>query len=292
MPHFGLKPAAAERASALIFLLPSLTGFILFYAYPFAIAAAVSFRTNGEGGGAIGLDHYATVLGSESFLLAARNSAQFGITGVTLSVLLALLIALALNRKLPLRRWLRSAFVLPLAVPAASVVLLWRVLLEPQGIVNGWLAASGLRTVDWMESRYAFAVLTAVFLWKTAGYNVVLFLAALQQVPRELHEAAQLDGAGAIRRFRSVTAVHLAPAGAFVVLLTTASAFKVFREAYFVAGPYPHESIYLLQHYMNNLFGELDLAKLAAAACLMAAGMLAVSAALLGTERRIRGGME
>ncbi|WP_242848803.1 carbohydrate ABC transporter permease [Syntrophomonas palmitatica] len=99
---------------------------------------------------------------------------------------------------------------------------------------------------------------------------MILFLAALQNVPRELYEAAYIDGAGPGQRFINVTLVHIVPTAFFVFIISIINSFKVFREVYLISGSYPHESIYMLQHYMNNMFMALDYQKLSAAAVITA----------------------
>jgi multiple sugar transport system permease protein len=181
---------------------------------------------------------------------------------------------------------------MPLVIPVASVVMVWQVLFDRQGWLNGLLHAMGAGTVDWMQSGWARWIVVSVYVWKNLGYMMILYLAGLQSIPREYDEAAAMDGAGAFRRFRSVTLVYLTPTTVFVLMMSVMNAFRLFRETYLIAGDYPHSSIYQLQHYMNNQFQALNYPKLTAAAYVMAAAVVALAALLLRAERKFRDAVE
>lgn len=257
--------------SELGFLLPSLLGVTLFVLAPFCGVARRSFATV-LGERFTGLENYRTVLGNTMFRLAAGNTLRFTALAVPLLAALSLLIAVMLFALPGASRMFRVTFLLPMAVPAASVALLWQALFHKNGLVNGWLGTA----TDWMGGDTAFWVLVGTFLWKNIGYDVVLWLAGLASVPVSIQEAARVDGAGPLGVFRHVTLPYLLPTLYTVTVLSLLGAFKVFREAYLVAGDYPDESIYLLQHLFNNWFRELSMDKLAAAAVLVALAVLAL----------------
>lgn len=124
--------------------------------------------------------------------------------------------------------------------------------------------------MDWMNTDAAFSVLVLSYLWKNAGYDMVLFLAGLGGISPSLYEAAQVDGAGRLATLRYITLPAMLPTLFTVAVLSLLNSFKVFREAYLVAGNYPHKSMYMLQHLFNNWFAALDIQKLCAAAVLVA----------------------
>ena len=193
---------------------------------------------------------------------------------------LSLLLALALRSR-PLRgtRWAqryRTTFLLPMAIPVASIGLLWQVLFAHNGLLNTLLGMH----CDFLGSDAAFWVLIATYVWKNAGYTSVLWSGGLDAIPKELYEAAAVDGAGAVRQFTAVTLPQLGPTLAGTGILSLLNTGKVFREAYLVAGAYPPQSIYLLQHLFNNWFLALDLPRLCAAAVLVALATLAGLAGL------------
>ncbi|WP_248930891.1 carbohydrate ABC transporter permease [Paenibacillus hamazuiensis] len=276
-----------ERWIAAAFLSPSLIGYFLFFLLPFGIGLYYSLVDSPVDGTFVGLRNYEELLGNEAFLRAAANSAKFTAVCVPLGMAVSLTLAMLLNCSVYVRKWLRLAFVTPLVVPVASVVLVWQVLFDSGGVLNGWLVTLGKPPVDWMESDAAMWVIVLVYLWKNAGYNMLLFLAGLQNIPAEYYEAASLDGASRFRQWRGITLIYLMPTAFFVFIMSIIHSFKVFRETYLIAGGYPHESIYMLQHYMNNMFRSLDYQKLTTAAFLMAIVVIVLVLVLFAAERRI-----
>ncbi|RAV23046.1 carbohydrate ABC transporter permease [Paenibacillus contaminans] len=281
-----------DGTAALIFLAPSAAGFILFYLIPFGMGIVYSFTDSTIGGVFVGFDNYSALLESKSFHKAAANTLLFTGVSVPLLIFLSLTLAILLNRRLYLRNWLQTSFVLPLVVPVASIVMIWQIFFDWNGTLNAWLNGLGLGRVDWMQSDGSMAVLAFLYIWKNIGYDMILFMAGLQAIPASYYETARIEGAGKLRQFYYITLVYLTPTMIFVVLISIINSFKVFREAYFLAGDYPYDRIYTLQHYMNNMFLSLDIQKLTAAASLMVVGILALVFALLGAERRFQSHME
>lgn len=268
-----------QRAAPWLFLAPSLCGVTLFVVAPFAETVRRSFCDT-LGRQAVGLANYQSVLQNAAFRLAVRNTARFTTVCVPLLLGLSLLLALALRSR-PLRgtRWAqryRTTFLLPMAIPVASIALLWQVLFAQNGLLNTLLGMH----CDFLGSDAAFWVLIATYVWKNAGYTSVLWSGGLDAIPKELYEAAAVDGAGAVRQFTAVTLPQLGPTLAGTGILSLLNTGKVFREAYLVAGAYPPQSIYLLQHLFNNWFLALDLPRLCAAAVLVALATLAGLAGL------------
>lgn len=273
-----LRSSGARRREALagyLFLLPSLIGVCLFLVFPMADTVRRSFFS--VAGEWRGWENYQTLVGNASFRLAAGNTARFLAIAIPLLLLLSLGAALAVRRA---PAFVKSSFLVPLALPVASLALIWRLLFDSQGLVNAALDAMGVNTVAFLDSGASFWVLVGSYIWKNVGFGMVLFLAALTNVPQNLYEAAQLDGAGRFQQFRSITLPHLYPTLFVTAVLSVINAFKVFREAYLVAGNYPHEQMYLLQHLFNNWFLRLDVDKLCAAATLTALVLAALIALL------------
>lgn len=279
LPH---KPSPAGRArkrarAAVPWLLcaPSLLGLGVFTLFPFLDAVRRGF-TDAMGARPVGLANFISVLENAAFRLAAANTARFLAVCVPLLLAVSLLLALAVRALAGGARVFETTLLLPMAVPVASIALLWQALFHKSGVVNGALTALGLEAVDFMGSDAAFWVLVGTYVWKNAGYDMVLWIAGLDAVPDSLYEAARVDGAGTWRCFWSVTLPCVLPTLFLTAALSLLNACKVFREAYLVGGAYPHDSIYLLQHLFNNWFRELDVGRLCAAAVLLAAALLAV----------------
>lgn len=249
----------------LLFVLPSLTGVSLFWLIPSMDVVRRSFfgAVSGE---FTGLKNYVTVFENRAFRLAAMNTLRFFLVCIPLLVGLSLLIAVVLTRQKKMLQLLKSAFLLPMAIPVASVVLLWKLLFHKKGILNGILACLSLPALDWMNTDASFYVLVASYLWRNLGYDMILWMAGLAAIPGSLYEAARVDGAGEWKCFWSITLPNLLPSFFTITVLSLLNAFKVFREAYLVAGDYPQEKMYLLQHLFNNWYRELSLDKMSAAA--------------------------
>ncbi|MEG1193744.1 MAG: sugar ABC transporter permease [Clostridia bacterium] len=254
-----------------LFLLPSLIGVCLLLVFPMADTVRRSLLT--VAGEWRGLGNFRILMDNASFRLAALNTVRFLVTAVPLLMILSLGAALMAKRA---PAFLKSSLLVPLALPVASLALLWRALLDAHGLVNAGLTAMGMSAVPFMDSGASFWVLVLSYVWKNIGYDMVLLLSALMNVPGSLYEAAQIDGANRVKQFRYITLPHLYPALFVTAVLSVINAFKVFREAYLVAGNYPHEDMYLLQHLFNNWFLRLDIDKLCGAATLVALAMMAL----------------
>ena len=199
---------------------------------------------------------------------------------IPLLLSLSLVTALWIYRHSRVGSFLKTGFLIPMAIPVAAVVLLWQILFDGNGLLNGALDALGLPVQDWMGSRWAFAVLVFSYIWKNIGYHVVLWLAGLSMIPDQIYEAARMDGASESVIFFRITLPNLLPMLFIIVVLALINSFKVFREVYLVAGNYPHESIYMIQHLFNNWFRDLALDKMAAGAVLLSLALIALTALL------------
>ncbi len=263
-----------RKKAGWLFVLPSFCGVAGFYLIPFGDVVRRSFL-NAAGSGFAGLENYRQVLGNQAFRLAAGNTAKFVLVCLPLLLALSLGIAVLLQGRYGElsnssgKSLLKSAYLVPLAIPAASVVLLWNVVFDNAGLLNGLLSLFHLKGRNWMETDAAFGVLVFSYIWKNLGYDVILWLAGLQGISKSIYEAARVDGAGAWKCFIYITLPNLRPVAFTIVILSFLNSFKVFREAYLVAGSYPQERIYLLQHVFNNWFGELSVDKMAAGSVLL-----------------------
>lgn len=259
-----VRPASRQNIIYWAFLLPNFLGVLYFALLPMLQVLVRSFQS-AISGRWMGFGNYLAVLKNTAFQIAVSNTAQFTLVCVPLLVALSLALAVALRAIPSVGSTLRSAYLMPMAVPAASVVLVWKVLFHKKGLINGALLALGGSGVDWMGSGAAFWMLVISYLWKNLGYTVVLWMAGLAGIPESVYEAAQVDGANALQTFLHITLPNLRGSAYTITVLSLLNSFKVFREAWLVAGDYPHESMYLLQHLYNNWFRELDFDKIAAA---------------------------
>lgn len=265
-----------DRLQGIAFLSPSLIGAGVFFIVPFLVVVYYSVTDGSSAGSFVGIENFRKLLSNAAFRLAAKNTLRFSLTAVPLAVALALLLAVMLEAKIPLKSQFRSFFLSPMMVPVASIVLIWQVLFNFNGTVNQFLAVFGADKIDWLQSDHAQTVVLILFLWKNLGYNMILFMAGLSNIPKELLEVADVEGAGELYKFFAIKLRYLSPTVLFVTILSLINSFKVFREVYLLAGDYPFEKLYMLQHFMNNTFRSLDYQKLSSAAVIMALVMVAV----------------
>lgn len=262
-----------RNSTAYLFLAPSLAGLCIFVLFPFVDMVRRSFF-NTIGSRFTGLENYTSVVTNTAFQQAVANTARFISVCIPLLLLISLVLALLVRFIRPNGKVFKTSYLIPMAVPVASIVLLWQALFHKLGIINNILSCMGGTPIDFMETDAAFWVLIITYLWKNSGYTMILLLAGLDGIPSQMYEAAGVDGAGTLQKFRFITLPELFPTLLLTAVLSLLNSFKVFREAYLVAGSYPHKSIYLLQHLFNNWFLDLDLGRLSAAAVLVAAALL------------------
>jgi len=271
----GRKKRGREGVTALIFLAPSFIGLLIFFLIPFVGTIRRSFY-DVRAVNFIGLESYISVINNDAFRLAAINTAKFVIVCIPLLMIVSLATALLLRSIKPFGRIFKTTFLLPMAVPVASIVLLWQTVFNESGLANTVLINMGFTPIDFMGSNAAFWVLVFTYLWKNNGYNMILWLAGLDSISETLYEAAHVDGAGRFQSFRYITLPSLLPTVGIVSILSLLNSFRVFREAYLIAGAYPHDSMYMLQHLFNNWFQNLDISRLSAAATMLAATLLGI----------------
>lgn len=268
-----------EAFKALLFLLPSALGVCLFWIIPYLDVIKRSFYSAVSGEFA-GLGNYKTIFENQAFRLAAGNTLRFFCVCIPILVLLSLLVSVLLTRGKRYLQLKKSLFLLPMAIPVASVVLLWKLLFHSQGLLNHFFALLSVKGVDWMNTKASFWVLIVSYIWRNLGYDVVLWVAGISGIPKSLYEAAKVDGAGEWMCFWKITMPNLMGSLFTIAVLSLLNGFKVFREAYLVAGDYPQQDMYLLQHLFNNWYRDLSVDKMAAAAVVTGAVILMLILAL------------
>lgn len=241
-----------------------LCGIVVFFLAPFLISIVRTFQ-RGLTQEFVGFANYMELLESDAFRIAAVNTLRFMAFAVPLNVVIGLLTALALNRLAKRAALFRTVFLMPYVIPVSAIILFFQILFERSGAINTVLKFAGAEPVNFLDSSNAFFVLLLLYLWKNFGYNMVLFLSGLTRIPRDYAEAARIDGAGSVQTFWHITMPLLAPTFFFVFVISIMNSFKVFREAYALGGEYPHESIYMLQHFMNNNLQNLNYQRLSTA---------------------------
>ncbi len=247
-------------------LVPSLIGTAIFFILPYIRVLYYSLIDNQFRRNFVWFDNYIETLQNEYFQLALKNSLLIIVICVPLLIALALVISLVLSYGIRWVRKTRFAFVLPMVIPTASIVLIWRsVFAESDSVLPIYL----------------------LFIWKNIGICIVLLTAAFTSIEHSIFEAAKLDGANSFILHTKITVPLIAPTIFFTALLSIVNSFKIFKESYLYYGTnYPPDHSYTLQYYMNNNFLKLDYQSLATSAVLTSVLVLIIVIAGLLLQRR------
>lgn len=249
--------AGLNRNAKFLFLLPGLLGITIFIFFPFGDVVLRSFHTSLTGE-FVGLNNYKNLFQNTAFRLAVHNTIRFIAVCIPLLLIISLLLAVIINA-VPKWEKYKYMYLLPMAIPAATIVLVWKMLFEKQGFLNKAMGTY----IDFMGTDHAFWILIGSYLWKNIGYTLILWLAGLKNISQEILEAAKVDGANGIQSFICVTLPNLKGSVYTIVVISLLNSFKSFREVFLVSGAYPQKDIYLLQHIFNNWFTNLDFDKIA-----------------------------
>lgn len=258
-----------EAWSGFLFTLPAILGMTVFFLIPFALSVYISMTTGLNSTKFVGLKNYAEMLQNSTFQLAAWNTLRFILIAVPLIMIISLLIALLLYRRLRGHEFFRAAFIFPLVLPVASIILFFQIIFNQGGLINKVLSLIHVAPTDWLFSSHAFAVLVILYIWKNCGYNIILFLAALNSVPKEYYEAADLDTANGWTKLSRITLPLISQPMFFILIISITNTFKSFREAYILFRSYPNKTIYMIQHFINNNFQNANYLRVATSAILI-----------------------
>ncbi|WP_293699981.1 MULTISPECIES: carbohydrate ABC transporter permease [unclassified Sphingopyxis] len=276
---------------------PALAAITLFFVFPAIASLFLSFTdfdiyalANLDNLRFVGFQNYARLVDNPLFWKAMTNTLLFVVVGTPFIVALSLFAAMLVNS-----RWLmwrpvwRVALFAPYVTTLVATAVVWRYLLHTRyGLVNYLLSLVGVPPIDWLGSPTASLPAILIFVgWKTFGYNMIIFLAALQTVPRELDEAARIDGAGWWTRLRHVTLPALAPTALLVSVLTVAGMFQLFAEPYVMTQGGPAQSTTTVLYFMyEEGFKWWNLGSGAAVAFLLFLCILAVTLVQLRLAKR------
>lgn len=247
------RRARGETAAAYLLLTPNLALLAIFVFVPLGWAAAISLQqTNGFGDGVfVGLANYGRLLVDPLFWRSAFNTILFTALVTPASMALGLAMAVLLNSVLPARGVFRTVLILPMAISGVATALIGLLIFdENSGVLDKLLRALGMPAIAWQSSgTAAFASVVLVTLWWRVGFNMLIYLAALQGIGPELYEAAELDGAGRWQQFRSVTVPLVGPASFFLLVLNVIYSFQVFDIVFVLTGGGPQNATSVLVTY-------------------------------------------
>ena len=277
----------AKKKSVLLFLLPGLIGLMLFYVAPFFGGMWYSVTDGSSTKPFVWFENYVNIWKNPMFLLGLKNTMTLSLICAPTVWLLSFVIASLLNRLQPGGAFFRNSILLPYLMPSSAMLLIWLVIFDYGGVVNRLLALLGLDRVLWLDGSALRVPIILLFIWKNLGFAVVIFLAALQAVPKPLYEYASLEGAGFWRQTFRITLPLVVPSAFLVIILEWINAFKIFKEVYFIGGAYPDESVYTLQNYMNNMYAKLNYQNVTTAAYSFALVVFVLFGVLFLTQRRL-----
>ena len=286
------QKALGPRRLPWVFLTPNLVVFGIFTFLPIAIDIHYALT-----GGAqllpsqrpyVGLENFHDLFECENYLdptsckrdlfwFGIYNTAEFVVLQVGLMIVFSLMTALVLNRKIIGRGFFRAVFFYPVLLSPVVVALIWKWILQRQGLLNAALDGAGLSTTDWLlDAHWAFGWTVFVSIWAHMGFYTLILLAGLQAIPRDVYEAAEMDSAGPWRVFRRITLPLLAPNLAVVVVLALIRAVQIFDEVYVLTGGGPGSATtFMVQYVFQTAFTQqVRQYGLAAAASLLLAGVL------------------
>jgi multiple sugar transport system permease protein len=263
-----------ETFAAWLFLAPALVLFVIFVLGPIVYSIGLSFTMGSftqAGAKWVGWRNYENVFSSPDFWQVVGNTIYFTIATLIPSLVIPLGLAVVLDKIAVGRTVLRTAYFIPSVVSIVAAGLGWRWLFQTNGPINGLLGSVGIPPTPWLGSTlWAMPILILLSIWKQIGFNLVVFLAGLQAIPKSRYEAAELDGADEWQQFRYITLPGLRPTFIFTIVTTSIFTLRSFEQVYVMTGGGPLNSTNLLVHYVyEQAFGLFDFGYASAVATLL-----------------------
>ncbi|WP_051205451.1 carbohydrate ABC transporter permease [Butyrivibrio sp. FC2001] len=274
-------------------LLPNVVGFFLFMLVPVVATFVLSFMkydmlTKPK---FVGLGNYITMFSDPIVWEVTKNTALYTILTVPVGMCISLLLAVMLDQKIAFRRFYRAAFFLPSITSMVVVAIVWQWIYNPEfGIMNYFLSLFGIQGPKWLlDSRTSLVSLAIVGIWKSAGYNMIIFLSGLQGISTSYYEAAKLDGAGLWQQFRYITLPLLKPTTFFIFVMAVISSFQVFDQVMLMTEGGPGRSSSVLVHYLyQNAFQYFKLGYACAIAYLLFFIIMGITIFNMRMEKNMR----
>lgn len=268
--------AVGKHPVGYIFVIPYVAFFLAMIAYPLGFAIYLSFhqwsivQTDKP---YVGLDNFDRLIHDSLFWQSVRNTVKFLVVNVPVTVVIALILAVALNRGIKGRAFFRTAYFLPYVTAGVVIALIWKWMFSTDdGFVNNTLSNIGLPRIGWLTDPFWSMITIALMVaWKQMGFYVILYLGGLQGIPQSLYEAASVDGANAFQRFRTITIPQLRPITLLVVILSTIVGFQLFTEPYIMTGGGPlNSSLSVVLYIYQKAFQSLEFGYAAAIGVVLA----------------------
>lgn len=273
---------------------------MLFMIIPFFMAFGLSFTNQRlipgpRGTQFIGLYNYSKLFSDRLFWTGLKNNFIFVLIVVPLQTAFALGLALLVNMKLKLSKFFRTMYFVPTVTTMIVVSVIWSFLYHPEGLINGFLSfvsGGSLESIDFLrETRWAFPSIMFMSIWQGVGFQMLIFLAGLQEIPESLYEAAEIDGANSFKRFLYITLPQLKNTTIFVIISTTILAFRLFTQVFVMTNGGPRNSTYtVMLHIYNMAFKRLNIGYGSALTVIFFSIILIISLIqkfVLGEEREV-----
>lgn len=295
-PAAAVRRGPRERGArwmAALFLAPTVVGIVVFTVVPIVGSVVLSlFHWNViDPPEFAGVSNYGEVFGDRTVLVSFRNTLLFMVLAVALQLVVALVLAITVNGRMPvwLRSAFRSAFFFPLVLSAASISVVMKYLFNQDfGVVNWLLGLVGIAPVPWLTSEHsAMAAVVLVYVWQQFGFSFLLFVGGLNTIPKEVHEAAALDGATGLRKHLSVTLPLLSPTLLVASVVGIINALQVFEQPYVLTDGGPGDSTRtVVMVIYETAFEQLRFGEASAVGVLLFVLVMAVTALQFRLSRR------
>lgn len=268
------------------FAAPFMILFVVFMAGPILASFAMSFTDlttrdlrSPFNVNFVGVENYINLFNDPRFIKALTNTAVFVIAGVPLTIVLALLVALALNNGInKFRTVFRVGYYAPVVTSIVAIAIVWKFILQPDGLLNGFLSIFGISGPNWLENTtFALPSLIAMAIWRNIGTLMVIFLAGLQGVSQEQLEAAMMDGAGPVKRFFNVVIPAMRPTLLFAAVITGIGFLQFFEEPFVMTRGGPLDATLSTAMYTFNQFGFGNYSYASAASYVLFLGIVILS---------------
>ena len=288
------KYQLGKQVAAYLFLLPALVLFAVFAWYPIVNAVIMSFQdVTLQGDSAwVGLDNFSLMLRDPAFEIAWRNSLQFTGWSLLLGFLLPVIIAVLIREMRIAQGFFRIVYFLPTVVPSAVAIIIWRFIYDPDaGLLNETLRTFGLSGQQWLnDAALVKPSIVTMMTWGAFGTTALIYLSTLQEIPTELYEAAELDGASPLHRIRHITFPHLYPVMSVLFILQVISVVQLFTEPFLLTNGGPgRETLTPALHIYNRAFTRIDLGYASAWSVMLIIVLLSFSIVYRIVNHRLNG---
>lgn len=261
------------------FILPGLVGVLIFYIVPFSMSLYYTFTNGISEVQFVGINNFKELFNNPAFILATKNTLRFIFIGMPIVTMLSLFLSLMMAEKL--YRFPRWAMLSPMIVPVASALMGWEVIFGNSGMINKILNYFGRQAICFFGEVHAMKILILIFIIKNTGYMLIIFTGAISSLSKEYKEAFLLDSNSSIKYAFKIVIPLIAPIIFFICILSIVNSFLMFREVYALYGGTPPNTVYLLQHFMNNNFYKLNYQRLSTAAFVLITGITILIIAFL-----------